>query len=61
MQVFLSYTQQPGGTTAGSWPAVSLNYNLTSLTVVPEPTTVGLLLAGLGALGALARRRRSGD
>ena len=33
--------------------------NTFSVTVVPEPTTSAMLLAGLGALGWLARRRRS--
>jgi PEP-CTERM motif len=58
MQVFLSYTQQPGGSTAGTWPAVSFNYNLSTVTAVPEPATIALLLAGIGVIGAKARRRR---
>lgn len=32
-----------------------------ALAPVPEPQTYGLMLAGLGALGLLARRRKSGN
>ena len=31
-----------------------------SITPVPEPETYAMMLAGLGALGFLARRRRNG-
>ncbi|MHA4871417.1 PEP-CTERM sorting domain-containing protein [Duganella sp. PWIR1] len=31
-----------------------------SVTAVPEPTTYAMLLAGLGLMGAVARRRRNG-
>jgi hypothetical protein len=35
--------------------------NLASVTAVPEPETYALLLAGLGAMAFVARRRRSDD
>lgn len=42
-------------TTVNNWPTVN---NLVLATVVPEPQTYALMLGGLLALGALARRRR---
>ena len=36
----------------------TVSYNLSVTTPVPEPETAAMLLAGLGALGFLARRRR---
>lgn len=44
------YTVTPGGTLA--------RWRLTAVTAVPEPETYAMLLAGLGLLGAVARRRR---
>jgi hypothetical protein len=43
-------------TTGFLWPSVD---NLVLATAVPEPGTYAMMLAGLGALGFLARRRRS--
>ena len=38
------------------WPTVD---NLTLATAVPEPGTYAMLLAGLGVVGFIARRRRA--
>lgn len=40
----------------GYWPTAN---NLTLAAAVPEPGTYGMMLAGLGVLGCLTRRRRS--
>lgn len=61
LQLFLSYTTQPGGTTTGAWPAVNYNYNLQSVSVsqVPLPAGAWLLGSGLLSLVGMARRRRA--
>ena len=62
LSVFLSYTQQPGGTAGPQgFPAVSFNYNLqpVSTTQVPVPAAAWLLGSGLLSLAGIARRRRT--
>jgi len=45
-----------GTGTAGVWPTV----NDLHIAAIPEPETYALMLAGLGLVGAYARRRRAG-
>lgn len=41
------------------WGSIALNYDSTmTIAAVPEPETYAMMLAGLGALGAVGRRRR---
>jgi hypothetical protein len=45
--------------TGGTLPvAFSAEFNVVASSVVPEPSTYALLATGIGALGAVARRRR---
>jgi hypothetical protein len=47
-----------GGSTAGFTGSLSVtNSPLVTITPVPEPETYAMLLAGLGLMGAIARRR----
>ena len=41
-------------------PESFLVYNLAAVNPIPEPETYALLLAGLGVLGFVARRRQPG-
>lgn len=43
--------------TAGSGSGATFNVNLSSVAAVPEPETFAMLLAGLGLIGMVARRR----
>ena len=55
----LSYTLAKGPTVIAGSPIASLPVAPTDVIVNPEPGTIVLMLTGLGALGIVARRRRS--
>ncbi|HEX5343453.1 MAG TPA: PEP-CTERM sorting domain-containing protein, partial [Duganella sp.] len=61
----LSYTAAASGSAAFSFSNaggdnVGALLDNVVITSVPEPTTYAMLLAGLGLMGAAARRRRNG-
>ncbi len=43
----------------GIQPVAGQSFTITLTTAVPEPTGAALLLAGLGALGLIVRRRHA--
>ncbi|MDN5936503.1 MAG: FxDxF family PEP-CTERM protein [Nitrosospira sp.] len=55
-----TYTAFVGGSDYGSQLTVERNLGVAgTIAVVPEPETYAMLLAGLGLMGAMARRRRT--
>ncbi|MEW6677969.1 MAG: PEP-CTERM sorting domain-containing protein [Pseudomonadota bacterium] len=59
MAGWVSYTSGvagPGGTMQGTWPITQ-----TITAAVPEPETYAFMLAGLGLVGAVARRRKESN
>lgn len=56
--LYLSAIQQGVGTTKA---AVTYSYDFATIAAVPEPGTYGMLLAGLGAMALVARRKQRKD
>lgn len=58
-----SFAQGPGNVTTGfdtyASGAVQVTYDYTPFAEVPEPATLATMLAGLGLIGAVRRRRQS--
>ena len=52
----LGYNDSAGSAKLGDWDDFVVGVNITA---IPEPETYALLLAGLGAVGFVARRRRT--
>lgn len=58
-QTALSFSDVTLGDALGAPLAADLGSTLLNVTAVPEPGTSAMLLAGLGLLGLMARRRKS--
>jgi pyridoxine 5'-phosphate synthase PdxJ len=56
--IYLSAIQNGVGTTSA---AITYSYDFATVAVVPEPATYGMLLAGLGAMALVARRKQRKD
>lgn len=54
-EIYLATIQQGVGTTTA---AITYSYEFATISAVPEPTTFTMLIAGLGALGVIARRKQ---
>ena len=48
-----------GSIAAGSQRSLGYDYTISSVSAVPEPGTYGMMLAGIGLLGLVARRKRT--
>lgn len=58
----MSFAAMPGlcaGAATGGSCLNQSDYSLVSISAVPEPETYGMMLAGLGLMGFMARRRKS--
>jgi hypothetical protein len=55
--VLIAFEDLPNG--ASDWDYNDAVYKLSGVAVVPEPANIALLLAGIGMVGVMARRRRS--
>ncbi len=54
-----SFVNLSGAEKTGTLYAQAYNYGVSNIAAVPEPETYAMLLAGLGLMGAVARRRRA--
>lgn len=53
-----SFVNFTGGSLTGTFYAYANAYGMSTVSAVPEPETYAMMLAGLGAVGFISRRRR---